>query len=210
MKERRDSLLKQTQKMCQIVLKHVVVMKAKHSMLEIKTLRERTVRPVVDHDNLSHEQTMLNEVNMDFRMPGLPHSVVKHAQSTSVRELIQKIENHPDRLALKQDLRQNPAYHSFSPESKKMNQEVATSNCLNCSRRIPKRSAQHACHTGTQASSVAHACITCRKKQRIIEISINIRWTFFHFQSVSSRSEDLMATDMGKSQETNNIIWLIN
>ena len=60
-----------------------------------KTLRERTVRPVVDHDNLSHEQTMLNEANMDFRIPGLPHSVVKHAQSTSVRELVQKIENHP-------------------------------------------------------------------------------------------------------------------
>ena len=39
---------------------------------------------------------MLNEVNMDFRIPGLPHSVVKHVQSTSVRELIQKIENHPD------------------------------------------------------------------------------------------------------------------
>ena len=56
-----------------------------------KTLRERTGTPVVDHDNLSHEQTMLNEVNMDFRIPGLPHSVVKHAQSTSVRELIQKI-----------------------------------------------------------------------------------------------------------------------
>ena len=45
-----------------------------------KTLRERTGRPVVDHDNLSHEQTMLNEANMDFRVPGLPHSVVKHAQ----------------------------------------------------------------------------------------------------------------------------------
>ena len=70
-----------------------------------KTLRARTGSSVVDHDNLSHEQTMLNEVNMDFRIPGLPHSVVKHAQSTSVRELIQKIENHPDRHALQQDLR---------------------------------------------------------------------------------------------------------
>ena len=80
MKERGDSLLEQTQKMCQIVLKHVLVMKAKHSTLGTKTLRERTVRPVVDHDNLSHEQTMVNEVNMDFRIPGLPHSVVKHAQ----------------------------------------------------------------------------------------------------------------------------------
>ena len=125
MKERGDSLLKQTQEMCQIVLKQVLVMKAKHSTLETETLRERTGRPVVDHDNLSHEHTMVNEANMDFRIPGLPHSVVKHAQSTSVRELIQKIENHPVRHALRQDLRQNQAYENpFSPESKKMIQEV--------------------------------------------------------------------------------------
>ena len=50
---------------------------------------------------------------MDFRIPGLPHTVVKHALSTSVRELIQKIENHPDRHALQQDLRQNQAYNPF-------------------------------------------------------------------------------------------------
>ena len=89
-----------------------------------KTLRERTGRPVVNHDDTSHEETMLNEVNMDFRIPGLPHSVVTHAQSTSVRELIQQIENHPDRHALQQDLRPNQSYDPFSPESKKMIQEV--------------------------------------------------------------------------------------
>ena len=61
---------------------------------------------------------------MDFRIPGLPHSVVKHAQSTSVRELIQKIENHPDRHALRQDLRQNQTYNPFSPEAKKMIRDV--------------------------------------------------------------------------------------
>ena len=57
-------------------------------------LRKRTERSVADHDDLSHEQIMVNEADMDLRIPGLPHSVVKHAQSTSVRELIQKIENH--------------------------------------------------------------------------------------------------------------------
>ena len=36
MKERGDSLLKQTQKMCQVVAKHVLVMKVKHSTLEKK------------------------------------------------------------------------------------------------------------------------------------------------------------------------------
>ena len=61
---------------------------------------------------------------MDFRIPGLPHSVVKHAQSRSVRELIQKIENHPDRHALQQDQRQNQANNPFSPESKRMIQDV--------------------------------------------------------------------------------------
>ena len=89
-----------------------------------ETLRDRTEQPVVNHDDSSHEQTVLNEVNIDFRIPGLPHSVVKHAQSTSVRELIQKIENHPDRHALQQDLRQNKAYNPFSPESKRMIQDV--------------------------------------------------------------------------------------
>ena len=51
-----------------------------------ETLRERTERSVADHD-VSHESKMVNEVNMDFRIPGLPHSVVKQP---SVRQLIQK------------------------------------------------------------------------------------------------------------------------
>ena len=84
-----------------------------------KTLRERMMTPVIDYDNLSHEKIMVNEADMDFRIPGLPHSVVKHAQSTSVRELIQKIENHPDRHALQQDLRLNQAYkHSVQNQRK--------------------------------------------------------------------------------------------
>ena len=67
---------------------------------------------------------MVNEADMDFRIPGLPHYVVKHAQSTIVRELIQKIENHPDRHALQQDLRQNQSFNPFSPESKQIIQDV--------------------------------------------------------------------------------------
>ena len=88
-----------------------------------KTFRERTDRSIGDHDNVSHESIMVNEADMDFRIPGLPRSVVKHAQSTSVRELPQKIENHPDRHALQQDLRQNQSFNPFSPESKQMIQD---------------------------------------------------------------------------------------
>ena len=71
------------------------------------TFHGRTGQPVVNRDESGHEQTMLNEVNMDFRILGLPHSVVKQAESSRVRELVEKIENHPDRHALQLDLQQD-------------------------------------------------------------------------------------------------------
>ena len=147
-----------------------------------KTLRVRTERPVVDHDNLSHEQTMLNEADMDFRIQGLPHSVVKQSQSTSVRELIQKIENHPDRHALQQDLRQNQACNPLSPESKKMIQEVGNIELFELLETDPK----------TQ-------CTACLSYWNVGESSSKKNeWTFFHFQSMSSRKGNLMAMDMAE------------
>ena len=109
----RDSLLKQTQKLCQIVLKHVLSMKVKHSTLETKHFVKERRDPLLIMTIRVMSKLMVNDVNMDFRIPGVPHSVVKHAQSTSVREIFQKIENHPDRHALQQDLRQNQAYNPF-------------------------------------------------------------------------------------------------
>ena len=38
---------------------------------------------------------MFNEVDIDFRIPGLPHSVVKQAENSSVCELVKKIDNNP-------------------------------------------------------------------------------------------------------------------
>ena len=66
----------------------------------------------------------INEEDMDFNIPGLPHSTVKQLQSASVRELIQKIENHPNRHALQRDLQQSQSFNPFSPESKQMIHEV--------------------------------------------------------------------------------------
>ena len=129
-----------------------------------ETLRERTERSVTDHD-MSHESIMVNEADMDFRIPGLPHSVEKHAQSTSVRDLIQKIENHPDRHALQQDPRQNQSFNPFSPESKQMIQDVGYIELCELLKTDPKRSAKHAYHTGISAWSLAHAGISCTKKQ---------------------------------------------
>ena len=58
------------------------------------------------------------------KIPGLPHSSVKQLQSASVRELIQKIENHPNRHALQRDLQQSQSFNPFSQESKQMIHEV--------------------------------------------------------------------------------------
>ena len=50
-----------------------------------ETIHDRTGKPVVGR-GASHEpgndQAMLNEVDTDFRIPGLPHSVVKQAQNS--------------------------------------------------------------------------------------------------------------------------------
>ena len=88
-----------------------------------EVLRKRMEKSIAVHDE-NHEPMMVNEADMDFKIPGLPHSVVKYAQSTSVQQLIQKIENHPDRHALQQDLRQNQSFNPFSPESRQMIRDV--------------------------------------------------------------------------------------
>ena len=64
------------------------------------------------------------EEDMDFKIPGLPHSTLKQLQSASVRELIQKIENHPNRHALQRDLQQSQSFNPFSQESTQMIHEV--------------------------------------------------------------------------------------
>ena len=68
-----------------------------------ETNRDRTGTSVVCRDAShvqGHEQSMLNEVDIDFRIPGLPHCVVKQAENFRVRELVKKIKNQPHRHAL--------------------------------------------------------------------------------------------------------------
>ena len=116
--EQRDQLLTQLQyKTTQIYHE------ANTLNVDDEVLRKRMEKSIVVHDE-NHEPMMVNEADMDFKIPGLPHSVVKHAQSTSVRQLILKIENHPNRHALQQDLRQNQSFNPFSPESKRMIRDV--------------------------------------------------------------------------------------
>ena len=81
-------------------------------ILKEETNHDRTERPVVCRDT-NHERSMLNEVDIDSIIPGLPHSVVKQADNYRVRELVKQIDNHPHRQSLQRDLQQNNAYNPF-------------------------------------------------------------------------------------------------
>ena len=59
----------------------------------------------------------INEENIDFNIPGLPHSAVKRSHGVNVQNLIQKIESHPQRQALQSDLQQHRQFNPFSRES---------------------------------------------------------------------------------------------
>ena len=98
------------------------------------------------------------EEDMEFKIPGLPHSIVKQLQSASVRELIQKIENHPNRHALQRDLQQSQSLNPFSQESKQMIHEVGNIELCESLDTEPKTQCKVCLsHTGTSASSTARA-----------------------------------------------------
>ena len=48
-----------------------------------------------------------DEETIDFNIPGVPNSMVKRSHGVNVHNLIQRIENHPQRQALQSDLQQH-------------------------------------------------------------------------------------------------------
>ena len=55
-----------------------------------------TGRPVKSEQSIDLF-TQREDIDIDFRVSGLPHPVVKQAENFRVRELVKKIENHPHR-----------------------------------------------------------------------------------------------------------------
>ena len=81
--------------------------------------------------------TPFDEVEIDFRVSGLPHAVVKQAEDSRVRELVKKIENHPHRQALQDDLQQNNACNPFSEKSKKIIKDMGNVELFELCETIP-------------------------------------------------------------------------
>ena len=82
--------------------------------------------------------TQLEKIDIDFRVSGLPHAVVKQAENFRVRELVKKIESHLHREALQADLQQNNVYNPFSNKSKAMFREMDSVELFEICETIPK------------------------------------------------------------------------
>ena len=98
--------------------------------------RVRTGRPVGCEQ--SELFTQREEMDIDFRVSGLPHAVAKQTENFRVRELVKKIESHPHRQALQADLQQSNAYNPFSGKSKKMIRDMGNVELFELCETIPR------------------------------------------------------------------------
>ena len=99
-------------------------------------VHDRTVKPVESSTNTQtvqefgspeHRDTassnankfnlVIDEENIDFNISGVPNAMVKRSHGINVHNLIQQIENHPQRQALQSDLQQHRQFSPFSKES---------------------------------------------------------------------------------------------
>ena len=81
--------------------------------------------------------TQLEKIDIDFRVPGLSHAVVKEAEIFRVQELVKKIEGHPHREA-QADLQQNNVYNPFGNNSKEMIRELGNVELFELCETTPK------------------------------------------------------------------------
>ena len=101
--------------------------------------------------------TQLEEIDIDFIVSGLPHAVLKQAENLRVRELVKKIESHPHREALQDDLQQNNVYNPFSNNSKAMIRELGNVELFELCETIPKVQCSHCLLCWNQGI----VCCTC-------------------------------------------------
>ena len=71
-----------------------------------------------NRDDADKLNLAMDDENIDFNISGFPDATVKRSQSISVHDLIQKIESHPQKEAIQNDLEQRRPFDPFSDELK--------------------------------------------------------------------------------------------
>ena len=98
----------------------------------VRRNHDRTVKPVEgsshkvqevgyleNRDDADKFNLAMDDENIDFNISGVPDAMVKRSQSINIHNLIQQIENHPQREALQSDLQQHRAFQSLQQRIKR-------------------------------------------------------------------------------------------
>ena len=102
------------------------------------------VPPKIEEDQTrTGRPVKVEEHDIDFRVPGLSHAVVKEAAHLRVQELVKKVESHPHREALEADLQQNNVCNPFSNNSKAMVRELGNVELFELCETVPKVQCSH-------------------------------------------------------------------
>ena len=141
-----------------------------------------------------------NEENIDFNIPRLPHSAVKQSHRTNVQGLSQKIENHPHRQALQNDLQQRQQFYPFSKESKDMIREVGNIELCELLDVEPKAVQSMCCRIETSASSTTRAGTCCEMERKRTRNSSSTLSISSRFPITTSRKGDPTGTVTGRSR----------
>ena len=71
-----------------------------------------------NRDDADKFNLAMDDENIDFNISGIPDATVKRSQSINIHDLIQRIESHPQKEAIQNDLEQHRPFNPFSDESK--------------------------------------------------------------------------------------------
>ena len=85
-----------------------------HKVQEVGSLEHRDTTS----SNANKFNLAIDDEDIGFNISGVPNAMVKRSHGIKVHNLIQQIENHPQRQALQSDLQQHQAFNPFSEESK--------------------------------------------------------------------------------------------
>ena len=91
------------------------VEESSHKVQEVGSLENRDITS----SNADNKFNLaIDDENIDFNISGVPNAMAKRSHGINVHNLIQQIENHPQRQAHQSDLQQHRAFNPFSDKSK--------------------------------------------------------------------------------------------
>ena len=178
-----------------------------HKVQEVGSLENRDTTS----SNANKFNLAIDDENIDFNISGVPNAMVKRSQSINVHNLIQQIENHPQRQALQSDLQQHQAFNPFSEESK--DAIMAAGNTELCEIvDVEPKSQCRACLTNWSAGTVytAHVDTSWKMIQKKTRSTSHPCWISSPSRTSTSGRAGHTVTGTGRKQVAKNTTRQIN